>query len=801
MSNSTMPWSVLFALCGLIGPATAEETRGAMETIRVDGKAASTGLPTLPSTIQDTPQAVQVIPQEMMQQQQVGSLEQALRNVPGITIAIGEGGTLAGDQFKIRGFDAKDDIYYDGLRDFGVYSRDSFDDEEVQVLKGPSGAMFGRGTTGGAINVVSKTPFLDNRSTVQVAGGEKYLRGTADVNLKLDDTTALRLNLMGNWTGTVDRDVTYSHRWGLAAAAGFGIDTSTNFTLNYLHQQNDGIPDYGLPVAVDPVTRIAEPVSEKGILRSNFLGYNTDRDHATADILTGRFNRKANSWLTITNDARIGIYSRYFQYTTVDRCDETSATNMCALAVLNNPATAYGGIGGSGPYRQAAWGAQDIVSARADFDVFGLRNQFILGGDVSYQRNKRTFYAYTLPAKSAFTYILGTGSASRSNIGVNLLNPVHTPPAGYTVFLPTLNGTLPTLTSATAAANLYAWGDATDYAVFATERLWFTPEWSLIGNLRWDSYDSSYATQTIGSPAAPSVITPLAAKSEFFSPRASLVYEPADDQTFYASYGRSNTPQGTSIVGAATGISSTTADLQADKAETWEAGAKYGLDRLGLRGVLVTASLFLTSKQNAVKVDSASGDVLSQSGEKQRVRGAELGVSGKITPEWSLSASYTYLDSKTLQSFVSCIAAPTSGIPTGIICPTGVAVGSPVANPVAIGRQITFTPKNAAALWTSYDFPFGIEAGGGLTYQSALYNAYTPASVSTAAPSIIVPYRIVRIPETIQLDLFAAYEMEHWRFALNVVNATDRLNYAQSFGNRATPAPGRSFLFSIASTY
>lgn len=800
MSKSSQSWHVLFALCGLCAPVAAEATAdmgNAAETVRVDGKAASTNLSAMPTTIQDTPQAVQVIGQELMQQQAVGSLEQVLRNVPGITIAIGEGGTLAGDQFKIRGFDAKDDVYLDGLRDFGAYSRDSFNDEEVQVLKGPSGALFGRGTTGGAINIVSKSPKLEDRISAQVVGGDKYLRGTADLNMKIDDTTAAHLAVMGNWTGTEGRDVVYSHRWGVAPSIGFGLGTKTTFTLSALHQQSDGIPDYGLPVAVNPVTRIAEPVTEKGIPRSNFLGYNTDRDSTTADLITGRFSSKLSDWLTLTNDTRVGIYSRYFQYTTIDRCDETSSTNTCANNMASDVSKAYAGIGGSGPYRQAAWGGQDIATARADFDLLGLRDQFIFGVDTSYQRNKRTFYAYTLPTATAFSYILGAKSASRSNIGVSLLHPEHTPPAGYTVFLPTLNAALPSLSTATAATNLYASGDATDVALFAMERLWFTPKWSVIGNLRWDSYDSSYATQTIGSPTSPSMTTPLSAKNEFFSPRASLVFEPDDRTTLYGSFGRSNTPQGTSIVGAGTGISATTADLKPEVAENWEVGAKYGLG-----GVTLTASLFLINKQNATKLDSASGEVLSQSGERQRVRGLELGVAGNLTEAWSFTASYTYLDSKTRASYQSCIAAPAAGtVPTGIICPTGVAVGTSIANPVAIGRQITYTPKNAASLWTSYEFGHGIEAGGGLTYQSALYNAYSAASASTAAPKTIVPYRIVRIPENFQIDLFAAYAVENWRFGLNVINVSDRLNYSQSFANRATPAPSRTFLFSVSTAY
>src|SRR5205085_10804384 len=175
-----------------------------------------TGLATALTTVQDTPQAISVIDAAQLQNRGVGTLEQALRTVPGITVAIGEGGTLAGDQFKIRGFDAKDDVYLDGLRDFGAYTRDSFNYEEVQVLKGPSGLMFGRGTTGGAINTISKSPFLKDRYSAAIEGGNgDHVRATADLNYAFSDTGAVRLNLMVTDTGVVDRDVVHATRWGI----------------------------------------------------------------------------------------------------------------------------------------------------------------------------------------------------------------------------------------------------------------------------------------------------------------------------------------------------------------------------------------------------------------------------------------------------------------------------------------------------------------------------------------------------------------------------------------------------------
>ena len=179
-----------------------------------------TGLAGLPGTIQDIPQTDHRHPAAAIAGTAgVTSLEQALRNVPGITVAIGEGGALNGDQFKIRGFDAKDDVYVDGLRDFGVYTRDSFAFQEVQVLKGPSGTMFGRGTTGGVINTVSKTPFLGRLYSVDgFIGNGDYYRGLADVNMQIGETTAFRVNLMGTSTGVVDRDLINSDRWGAAGA-------------------------------------------------------------------------------------------------------------------------------------------------------------------------------------------------------------------------------------------------------------------------------------------------------------------------------------------------------------------------------------------------------------------------------------------------------------------------------------------------------------------------------------------------------------------------------------------------------
>ena len=179
---------------------------------------ASNDMGRMPQDVMHTPQTIDVVPRELIKQQNVKSLDEALRNVPGITASVGEGaGGLNGDQFLIRGFPAQNDIYEDGLRDFGVYSRDSFNYDSVNVIKGPSSQVFGNGTTGGAINVVTKTPTVNDHYNVDFSGGSaNYFRGTVDVNKRINDTTAFRLEGMGASNDVVGRDHVWDHRWGIA---------------------------------------------------------------------------------------------------------------------------------------------------------------------------------------------------------------------------------------------------------------------------------------------------------------------------------------------------------------------------------------------------------------------------------------------------------------------------------------------------------------------------------------------------------------------------------------------------------
>ena len=201
------------AITAAFGQQVAANDQGkTIETVTVTDRRLTIGL--LPEKLLDTPQTVNVIPTEVIKEQGVTNLQDALKNVPGITLNAGEGGTH-GDLVNLRGFSAGDDYFIDGLRDTGIYNRDVFDVQSIEVYKGPASTLFGRGTTGGVINQVSKSAQLYPVDDFTLSGGNNSeIRGTGDVNYVLGDTSAVRVNVMGQRNNVVGRPFARTQKWG-----------------------------------------------------------------------------------------------------------------------------------------------------------------------------------------------------------------------------------------------------------------------------------------------------------------------------------------------------------------------------------------------------------------------------------------------------------------------------------------------------------------------------------------------------------------------------------------------------------
>ena len=183
----------------------------------------------------------------------------------------------------MRGFTAQNDIYLDGFRDRNQYYRDTFDLEEIEVLYGPSSMLFGRGSTGGVINQVSKKANLkDSAEVTGMIGTDDRYRSTVDVNHKLTDTSAIRLNAFGQSLGST-RDEMKNKDYGIAPEVRFGIGTPTEVTISALIQHNYDMPDYG----VQALNGRPSPVP-----KNTFYGLTTDRTIQDVQTFTAAIKHK-----------------------------------------------------------------------------------------------------------------------------------------------------------------------------------------------------------------------------------------------------------------------------------------------------------------------------------------------------------------------------------------------------------------------------------------------------------------------------------------------------------------------------
>ena len=552
----------------------------------------------LTEKLQNTPQTIDVVPQQVLHEQGVTTLQEALKNVPGITLNSGEGGAH-GDTVNLRGFPANDDFFLDGLRDTGFYTRDAFNLESLEVYKGPASTLFGRGSTGGVINQVSKTPKLNPFDTVSATlGTNNEKRVTADLNQPIGDNAAFRLNLMGIGTHVEDRDAVQNERWGVAPSFAIGLGQSTTLVLDYLHQQEDDIPDFGIPFA------FGKPAP---VPRNFYYGIRSDdRVQSDVDIGTGRLSHDFNNWISVTETGRVGNYNYLTRQT----------------------APHYGAAPPSLPPA-----GTPIDSILGDVQVFADRPS---QGGVVKTRESDTDFTFKF-ATGPFTHTVIAGfEYDHEEADVNRFanNMSSIPPAS--LLNPTFN-----ITGLNVHQSGYTQVSVTDtqtLAGFLTDTIKYGDHWSLIAGVRYDNFDATAVTNKFATATTKASTTDLSHNDNITDPRVALVYSPTETYSFYFSYGTSYDPSAENLT-----LSATTADLEPEKDRTYELGAKA----LFLGGLLSTnAAIFNTEETNARVTDPVT-NVPELEGDL-RVNGFEIGATGYLTKNWEVIAGYTYLDARTL---------------------------------------------------------------------------------------------------------------------------------------------------------
>ena len=698
--------------------ATAEER--AKETLQTNKSTIGKGQ----QDIRDIPQSLTVMTEKLIDDVKLDTLRQALHYTAGITFAATENGT---DQdIRMRGFPVATtgDLLIDGMKDPSQYDRDSFNYDRIEVLRGSASMLFGRGSTGGVINQVTKKPqLIDEHEVMTTVGSGGNVRVTGDFNIVTGENAALRINAVkqraSNFGADIDKEgIAPSYRWGIGTADEFMVGL---FYLNVDNKPMSSLRYLGGSVA-------------SAIPARNYYGSDSDyqRGEATygAASWTHRFGGNGGELRTAF---RTGRFNRAAWGTTAGYCGVAlTAAATCPAgtpAVTSATLTDYTAMTRSGlsPRKDSITGTYLQSDYSNTFNWGGLKNEVLTGFDMAHE--------------SADRYVAVTGTGM---VGTNYNKGgtwVGTPHDG----------------AQTSAVPVYRKGS--DYSgralgLYFQDVLSLTPQWKLLGGLRYDNFKAD--TNSISATA---VTTPSNVNySSLWSSRWGVLFQPTATQSYHVSYSTSfNTSADTYQY-----ATPATANVPAEKSRNIEIGAK--LDWLD--GQLSTrAALFRTEKYNERTTDSdfadPNGPAITVLSGKRHAQGLELDVVGKITPALEIYMSYSYIHQAKIDKAGTAVAAGVVGSPVGL------------------------TPKHSGATWISYQLMPKLRLAGGV--RGAARNH--PLQGTTGAASTTA-----RAPGYVAYDAMAEYKFTDNVYAqLNVSNLTNKVYGDQLYPGFYTAGEGRTY--------
>jgi catecholate siderophore receptor len=635
----------------------ALKLQGPAETVEVANENSALSSPKYTEPLRDIPQTITVIDKKTIEQQGATTLRDVLRNVPGLTVTAGEGGNVGGDNLTLRGFSARNDIYVDGARDLSPQNRDPFNLEQVEVVKGPSSATTGRGSTGGTVNLVTKVPNLRPSYNFDLSGGtDRTKRITGDLNvplerLKLGSESAFRINFVGHDSTYAGREDVRNSRYGVAPTLLIGLSKKTTLTLGYFFLGQKNIQDYGIPF-VPPTNNVLVDYRDRPapVPRGTFYGYlDLNKEYLRSNLGTVTLNHVFNDNMSLRNQFRYDHSSRDSIATPARFNNDNSGT------LMNREIKAW-------LTTDQTYDNQTDFTAR--FKTGFIEHSVVTGVELLHENSRR------------FTRSAANGSTNLYNPNPNDIYPgvIYTNP-------------LPGIVKADTEA------------FYAFDTLKLHPKFELTGGLRYERYKTDGdlpPTITLPTATVPVIFGTTRAHvsktDNLFNVRLAAIYKPFQIGSFYASYGTSSNPSLSGLIYE----NATVTSLDPEKTRTLEAGTKWDLFEGRL---LATAAIFRVEKTNA-RTPQPDGTLQILDG-RQRVDGIELGITGNVTKNWSILTGYTLLASRIVESNAFTIVS-------------GVRI-------FEVGNRFINTPRNSFNLWSTYRLPFNINIGGGTRFVDRRY--------------------------------------------------------------------------------
>ncbi|MGY2735015.1 TonB-dependent receptor [Sphingomonas sp. UYP23] len=754
--------------------------------------------PKLVARLVDTPKSVLVLDKSVIEQTGSTTLQDALRTVPGITFGAAEGGNPIGDRPFIRGFDSQGSIYVDGVRDLASQSREIFAIDSVQIVRGSDSTLGGRGSAGGTINILSKLPQLRTFGSVAASyGNADYKRVVGDLNVKLSDTAAFRIEGMWHDQDVAGRDAIYQRRWGIAPSVTIGLGTDTRLTASYYYMESHELPDAGIPylytignapgtgaIRTEPaVGRITTATGQTGtVARSTFYGL-TDRDFrdSTTNQATLRVEHDFGG-VTLRNTARYSASDQAYIFTLPD---DSTGNIYGSGQVWRRSNTRYS-------YSKSI---VDQLDLSGSFKTGAITHDFAIGAEVSWEKARRGTFVTRGYLNASGVEILSNGSTISPRCNAATVSRYYC----ASIFSPNPNDPWVNYASDTSTTPSpivrslpieETQNDAETQALYGFDSITLLPSLILNVGARYDRFTSRI---TPGQAANATQAFRFSRTDELFNWQAGLVFKPTKETSLYASYATAATPPN-SLLGegrednalpTTTATASSLDALKVQKTKSYEVGAKASLfhEKLAL-----ALAVFQTDIANA-RVTDANNNIAYLG--STRIRGVELTASGAILPGWTVFGGYTFLDAKIVDGGFTALT----------VAANGAAAAKTVLVPsVNTGKAVPQTARNSFTMSTNVEVTKRFSVGGGAYYMDRQNGGYadnrtatqTSGGVVTVTPATKILTR--GIPSYWRFDAQARFKLnDRLQLSVNAQNLTDKVYYTQTYTSHyASIAAGRT---------
>lgn len=675
--------------------------------------------------LRDIPQSVTVVTEKLIDDRHLDTMKEVLKTTGGISFLAAEGGE---EDIRLRGFalQSTGDIFVDGMRDPAFYDRDTFNLDRLEILRGSASLLFGRGSTGGAVNMVNKVPRLIDEHQVDLTlGSHAYRRAVGDFNIQTGESAALRLSAMAtqadnNGAGSLidKKGASASYRWG--------IGEKNELQASLYHLDNDNGMNYGLPwIRPTPnqstTNPNGSPPSTATVLPldpSAYYGAASDYNKGQATYLTLAHTHRFDHDTELTTKVRTGQFERNQRARTIRFATPTGLNNLSADTLIN---------------RNPKLKVQDLDSTyvQSDFSkkfvALGFKHELLTGVDAA--REKRVVYTE-----------LTTAQGQDPAFAVNDLQTTYGSPD----------------TSAWVDESLRKFRvgntfESTSYGLYVQDMLHLTPNWKVVGGLRYDNMKTDYCAHAMSNTGVTTITCNPSTDPNYngkgykisaVSKRLGVLYQPNERHSYHVSAATSFNTSADSY-----SVSANQNGTPPEESLNVEIGAK--LDSADKQWTSRFA-VFRSTKLHERNTDPLV-PLLTLSG-KRHVAGLEVDVTGRLTPQWEVFGSYMWM--------------PVANIDIG------------AAGAEGEGTRPSLIPVHSGTVWSTYQLTPKLRVGGGLNFRGRQTPNRNPG---------------LEVPSWVTADLMAEYKFDFDKLTLkaNLTNVTNKLYADQLYSGHYIPGPGR----------